>query len=125
LWEYPCFPLSDSVEIYSLDLNEKINSGLNKEINIKLNEHGTLNGIALWHVINYDESFSINAGLLDEKLVGNNRKLNWNKNYKQAVHILDKTYKIDQSNVETFNLKCIFKFEAARGEFKLDFKVNV
>ena len=117
--------MSDSVEIYSLDLNEKINSGLNKEINIKLNEHGTLNGIALWHVISYDESFSINAGLLDEKLVGNNRKLNWNKNYKQAVHILDKTYKIDQSNVETFNVKCIFKFEAARGEFKLDFKVNV
>ena len=116
--------MSNSEEIFCLELNEKIDDRINKEIDIKVNKNGILNGIALWHVINYDENFSINAGLLDENPLENNGKLNWNRNYKQAVHILDKTYKIDDKNIDRFFVKCIFNFEPAKGEFKLDFKIN-
>ena len=97
---------------------------INKEIKIKLDKHGILNGVTLWHVICYDDNLSINTGLLDDVCVPN-KKLNWNKNYKQAVHILDKNYAIDQANMENFNLNCILKFEPSLGKFNIDFKIKL
>lgn len=124
LWEYPSKPLSNSVEIFAFNFNSKcVSEPLKKVFEIKLNANGLLNGFALWHVLEFDEddpSFSINTGLLREPHFGQN--LLWSKEYKQAVHIMDKKTEITDFN--SSNVFCSVNFEPVLGKFNIDFKIE-
>ncbi len=126
LWEYPCYPLSDVYEIFefelknSFDLNDKIE--IKKQVVISFKNNGILNGIALWHSVDFEETdSSLNAGLLKEPEA--NKKLEWSRQYKQAVHILDKKYEINDSNMASLNLICSVNFKCKQGAFSVDFKI--
>lgn len=128
LWEYPSCPLSDSHEIFSFDFvnSSNLSETINQKIQLPLKNTGLLNGIAIWHVIEYDEqdpSLQINTGLIEDPR--QNQHLQWSKDYKQAVHILDGKFEITEMNRDLINLNCFIKFEPKIGKFDVDFKVNV
>ena len=57
LWEYPSNPLSDVHEIFSYDSQtQNLENSSKFNIPMPITSNGTLNGIALWHEIDYDES---------------------------------------------------------------------
>jgi hypothetical protein len=130
LWEYPSTPLSDVYEIYSFNFAESLDQidsnkpQLSRETTLKLKHNGLLNGIVAWHEIHYDnESQVLNTGLLKEP--EQNKKLEWNKNYRQAVNILDSKYPISQESISNcMSVKCLVNFELKAGKFNVDFKVD-
>ena len=124
LWEYPCYPLSTVQEIFTVDFENfsSIKSPITKEIKLPLINEGLLNGVALWYEIEFDDNELINGGLLEKPVL--NKKLVWTKNYKQAVHILDKKYEINKLNMNNMDLKCVFNFDVKLGKIDFDFKSN-
>lgn len=124
LWEYPSKPLSNSVEVFDFNFNSKcVSEPFKKNFDIKLSDNGLLNGFALWHVLEFDENdptFSINTGLLKEPQFGKN--LIWSKDYKQAVHLMDK--KIQITDFNRSHVICSVSFEPVLGKFSIDFKIE-
>lgn len=122
LWEYPSFPLSDPLEIFSFNFetSKKVTEPCANTIKIPIKNNGLLNGIAIWHELDYDDEFCLNTGLQENPKI--NQHLVWSKDYKQAVHILDKKYEITDSNRDSFKLNCLIKFEPRLGNFDIDFK---
>lgn len=131
LWEYPSQPLSDVHEIYRLEFTNAESfkteeaKCVQKSVKLNLIHPGTLNGVAIWYELDYDENsnntseFKVNTGLLQPPQA--NRNLVWSRDFKQAVHILDKQYHIDHTNNSTFDFNCLLNFNIKSGSFKLDF----
>ena len=124
LWEYPCFPLSDIHEIFSFELSNSNCEDTDKEIKMPFTANGLLNGVALWYSVDFDnnKSLEIDTGILEQTIP--NKKLEWSKLYKQAVHILDKKYDINKTNRSHLYLSCIVNFKCKEGLFNVDFKIN-
>jgi hypothetical protein len=118
LWEYPAYPLSEVHEVFNLEFEPKtpLTSKIVQKTTMRLTNSGLLNGIALWHVIEYDKDFKLNTGILEEPIAG--KKIVWSKFYKQAVHILDK----EINSNEQMRVECAVNFNPIQGEFKIDFK---
>ena len=123
LWEYPCKPLSNVHQLFSLEFSKKIDgsNSIQNKIMIPITNIGILNGIAIWHDLEIDSDLDIKCGLVDDPKVGQN--LLWNKNYKQAVQILDRKYEINEANKDKFKIVCIDEFDHTLGKFKIEFKV--
>ncbi len=109
-------------EIFSFELNNSKCEDTNKEIKMPLTNNGLLNGVALWYCADFDEnkSLKIDTGILEDPIP--NKKLEWSKLYKQAVHILDKKYDISKKNKSS--LDCIVNFKCKEGVFNVDFRLN-
>lgn len=92
---------------------------------IELINEGTLNGIAIWYAIDYDENDAelvIDTGLIQKPV--KNDKLEWSRFYKQAVHIMETKVIVDGTNRSGLSLNCFTKFEPNLGKFNIYFKVE-
>jgi len=118
LWEYPAYPLSDIHEVFNLDFEQHatLTNKIMRKTSIPLTNPGVLNGVALWHVIEFDKDSNLNTGILEVPVTG--KKILWSKFYKQAVHILDK--EVNSNN--QMKVECAINFSPTQGEFKIDFK---
>jgi hypothetical protein len=118
LWEYPAYPLSDVHEVFNLDFEPctTLTNKIIRKTTISLTNPGVLNGVALWHEIEFEKDLKLNTGILEEPVVG--KKVVWSKFHKQAVHILDKEINSNQQ----MKVECTINFNPMQGEFKIDFK---
>lgn len=128
LWEYPCRPLSDVQEIFCYDSQtQTLANNFKLTLPLPIKYSGDLNGIVMWHKIDYDESdtnLSLNTGLMEDPIEGVN--LVWEENYKQAVRILNDSYSVssDDARMGKFQLNCHLDFNAVKGKFDVDFRVG-
>lgn len=120
LWEYPSYPLSKVYEIFEVDFTKRSlnNECIEKPIRLDLENEGLLNGVAIWHTIEFDQENIISTGLVESPR--KNKHLKWTKDYKQAVHILDQKVQVTC----TVSLTCYLKFEPKLGKFNVDFKIE-
>lgn len=134
LWEYPSFPLSDIYEIFTLDFSENTLDSLGnveKCLEMDIKNEGLLNGAAIWYVLEFDDEEEnekakntrvgvIDTGLLEAPIKG--KHLKWSRDFKQAVHILEKKIEVNENSAT--KLKCTVKFEIKQASFKIDFKTD-
>jgi hypothetical protein len=127
LWEYPNSPLtSKSYEIFKFNFIDSINADMNvieKMINIPLEFNGLLNGVAIWHIIDYSDNFVIDTGLTSNT-ISQGTKLNWHIDFKQTVHILDNKLKITDQNKKDIQLLCHVNFKPENGHFQLNIETK-
>ncbi|CAF0727754.1 unnamed protein product [Brachionus calyciflorus] len=125
LWEYPSYPLSEVYEIFCFNFASSANEPVLKTFKFELKSNGFLNGAALWHELDFDEndpSLVINTGLLEKPQ--NDKYLVWSKNYKQAVHIMDRKVNITEENKNSMYVICTVKFDPKLGNFNVDFRIE-
>lgn len=125
MWEYPAKPISLPIDVFSFHFDPargEHEAASEAVIKIRPEFVGKLNGFALWHTIEYDEMRTVNAGLLTKPVA--NKSLNWHRDYKQAVHILDRVYEIDERNKDSLKFVCKLAFSEREGKFRINFEIN-
>ncbi len=128
MWEYPSVPLSDEREIFSFNFEDSVKPRkevINQEIDFDMKHNGLLNGMAMWYEVDYsqdglDDDLKVNTGLLEAPQPATH--LDWNKNFRQAVHIFDQKLTIEEANRAEFKVKCRVNFDLKAGKFTVDFK---
>ena len=82
--------------------------------------HCWLNGVAIWHSIDYGHGCHVETGLIGEPVAG--QPLVWSRDHKQAVHILDKKYDLKNAATAIDALVCNVHFDVSVGKFNIDFR---
>src|SRR5437899_3112797 len=122
LWEYPCSARTQVEEIFSFDCAQFARQQQQQECQqtatqMQVAFKGSMNGVALWSSIDFD-NFQLNTGL--EEQIG--EKLVWNRQYKQAVHLFDAPYSIENTAGEApLFLNASASFQPKLGKFDLHF----
>jgi hypothetical protein len=125
--------LSDEREIFAFNFDDSDKSlsnskeSVRSETEFELKHAGLLNGMAMWYEVDYsrdrlDDELTINTGLVEAPRP--QQHLVWNKNFRQAVTILDQKHVVDESNMAKLKVKCFVNFELKAGNFTVDFKVQ-
>ncbi|XP_077166899.1 protein arginine N-methyltransferase 7 [Paroedura picta] len=85
LWEYPCKPLSDPLEVLTFDFREAVpERSIGKEGTVTLLRTGKSHGAVLWMEYNLTSSLSVSTGLV--KVSDEKGYCQWTPHCKQAVY---------------------------------------
>ncbi|XP_044290062.1 protein arginine N-methyltransferase 7 [Varanus komodoensis] len=121
LWEYPCKPTSDPLEVFAFDFQQPVpEHAMKKEGILNLSRTGRSHGAVLWMEYHLTPGLSVSTGLVqhsDEKGYSQ-----WTPHRKQAVYFFRSVTEPESVLNDPSAVAYVITFNPKTGEVMMDFK---